>query len=107
MLTTSWPRPSSQSPSCPASKASTTAPSAPRPTPAPSQRERPASPRVAAAMMPTNSAASSDSRKTINAVANIAAAPGLLGDHGALRRLLVVLAEEGIAAAVQRADVDG
>src|SRR6185369_12998790 len=105
MLTTSCPNPSNQLLTFWAVKASPSAPSRPTPTPAASQRVRPGNCRVAAATMPTKSAASRDSRNTISAAASIGATR-LLGHHGALGGGFVVFSEEGVPAGLQRSDED-
>src|SRR4051812_28009123 len=107
ILIMSWPMPSNQLLTWGAIAASTSAPSTPIATPAPSHRPRPRRPRVAAATMPTKSAASSDSRKTIRAAVNMGClACGLFRDHRALRGLLVELTVERVAAGLERADED-
>ena len=71
MLTRSWPMPSLQALILSAITAIASAPITPRTTPTLSHLARSATCRVAAAIMPTNSAASSVSRNTMSTAANI------------------------------------
>src|SRR5262249_31539781 len=104
-LKSSWPTPSAIAAMRSVPSATTPAPRIPATTPPTSHTVRPGMLRVAAATMPTISAASSTSRKTMIAVASMADFL-LLHDHGALGGLLVVLADEGIAAGLEGPDED-
>src|SRR5665213_2983650 len=102
-LKTSCPMPAANCESACAPNATRSEPAMPAAMPVAIQRPRPAMPRVAAATMPTISAASRTSRNTMSAVPNIA----LLRDDHAVRGLLVVLADELVLAGLERPDVDG
>ena len=95
-------RPSQRSSAAPAA---TSAPQPSRPAmPPPIQAPRCAMPRLAASTMPTISAASSTSRKTMIAVASIAALPYFATRKPRVARMEIV--EELVAAGLQRADID-
>src|SRR6266496_5269238 len=96
--------PAAASAMTPADSAIATAPSTPAATPAPIQRSRPGTPRVAANTTLTTSAASRTSRKTSMAMPSIDSR--LFRDQRALRRFLVEIAEEWITARLERADED-
>src|SRR5689334_18996854 len=103
-LNSSWPIPAAASATAPADNARTTEPSTPATMPAPIQRARPGTPRVAANTTLTTSAASSTSRKTSTAIP--ATRRFLFRDQDTLRGVLVEVAEKGIPARLQRTDVD-
>src|ERR1700731_3259966 len=87
----------------PAAAATPSAPSTPPATPPPTQTPRRAAPWLAAMTMPTISAASSTSRKTMIAVASI----GLcLFHHKATTRRAVEVVKEFVGAGIERADKD-
>src|SRR6266478_904616 len=96
--------PAAASAMTPADSATATEPSTPARMPVPIQRSRPGTPRVAANTTLTTSAASSTSRKTSTAI------PGtidfLFRDQDALRGVPVEIAEERIAAGLERTDED-
>src|SRR5262245_23691443 len=83
-----------------ANNATTPAPRAPAATPAATQLPRPATPRVAASTMPMMRPASITSRKTMTSAPSIS----LLRDHHALGGVGVELADELVAARIERAD---
>src|SRR3989442_11685989 len=85
-----------------AERATATAPSTPAATPAPIQRSRPGTPRVAANTTLTTSAASRTSRKTSMAIPSTISR--LFCDQHALGRFLMEVAEERITARFERAD---
>src|SRR5262245_14871217 len=91
----------------PAPAATMPASSSPPAMPPPTQRPRPTMPLVAAMTMPTTSEASSISRLTMIAAASMGSRPLLLHDDGALGAVLVELADELVAARVERPDRDG
>src|SRR5437762_11619910 len=99
-LNTSWPIPSTAAAIVSAPPATRMAPAIPAAIPPPTQKSRRATPRLAAMTMPTISAASSTSRKTMIAVASI----GRLFGYEDAARGAVEIVEELVAAGGERPD---
>src|SRR5689334_20100426 len=95
----SWPMPEAAADNAPAKPATASAPTVPAATPPATQAPRPGAPRLAAMTMPTISAASRISRKTIMAAASI-----VLLHHDEAARGLVEIVDELVAARLQRPD---
>src|SRR5437762_14324690 len=100
-LKISCPRPATAAARVSANPATTIAPSAPPAIPPPTHPPRPGTPWLAAMTMPTISAASSPSRKTMIAVASIGSA-----HHQKAPARRVEIIEKLVAPGLQRSDED-
>src|SRR5262245_54953066 len=101
-LSSSCPAPSKAPEIGSANRAMMPAPSPPRPTPSVTQAARSGTPRVAASTIPMISPASSTSRNTMTSAPSMP----LLRDHDAFGGVRMELADELVAARLERADPD-